>query len=1247
MSVKVGIVLVSYNASTAVRVTLASLRAARLDVDYELVLVDNASREEERVAIRRAVERHVAEASLPWTFVQQPENLGFSGGNNVGIRLLLEDPSITHVCLLNSDVVVSDGWLDRLVAQDVDVVSPVTNKAEGEQWVPIDYEVGLEGALLPDSERLDEGVRAAVQAFAYRRAALFGGVCVDCDATFFCVLLRRAVLESVGLLDDAFFPGGYEDDDYCIRARHAGYPVHLARGVYLHHWGSASFGKLDFEYFNQNAERNRAYLEQKHGITWSRRHHRALLSFSQDAAAAGSAAGARGALELHAKVIGDQVRNYCREFQNLYGDLRHVDALADERTEARAALAAEVQQLPATFRALADEALEARGVADDWLRRMQQLSEMVRRTVDESFAIHALLRSADAQATRGARGGMFRRAWSIVRHGVPFVLRLRGIVFLAGYPYPARDGDGYFQRVRAIDGMFDDRWRIYFDPTPLPGQDAWYDMPAPRTLVLRGGVVGRARRAMVTALVWALALRCRLVYVHSVLRMEDYRLGRLLRLPFTRRVVDVHGVVPEEFRMHDDFFSARIYERHEEAAARRAHCMIAVTESMRHYLHQKYGADLRAQVLVMPIFPGIEPVVGSRPYRGRRPVVVYAGGLHKWQQVPKMIDAIERTRDRCEHRFYCPDPDAVRRMLSQGARADDGVVVDSKSHEELIECYREAHFGFLLRQDSVVNHVACPTKVVEYLAMGIVPIVDTEHVGDFAALGMRFVRIEDFIAGRLPDEVARDEMAAANREVYGRLRTQREAGAVGLREWVAGRSQRDSWATRVLWRLAKLLPPDSRRGRLARRAYRGLGLGAAGDGAAGAAAPTSAGAAVTQPADAAPCDVLVQVDNFHAGGLENVVLDLNVAFMQAGLRVGMLVLGSCGEAVSRTREQGIDVLTAPYDEISYAHWIATARPKVVMSHYSPHGTRLCAEAGVPVLQVVHNTYMWLADAQRAELLESAQHTTLFAAVSEYVRDYSLRRLGLPADRCRVVANGIEVARYRAKPENGDRQLLRRRLGLADDAFVFLSVGSLNHQKNQLSLVRAFAAIADRCPRAALVVLGPHDEAELVRRCRVVIQKHGLERRVLLTGGVPDAHRYYAMADCYAHAAFFEGGQLSMLEALAADLPIVTTEIGFAMHFRGRAGIRVVAAHLDIAEYTGHITALEPSAETERQLADAMALTYADPVRPGLSADVVQAFDRSNAYQTYIEMIQELIAGNALKLQSIEQRSWSKLLSTAG
>ncbi|MEG2851908.1 MAG: hypothetical protein RR879_03545, partial [Hydrogenoanaerobacterium sp.] len=76
----------------------------------------------------------------------------------------------------------------------------------------------------------------------------------------------------------------------------------------------------------------------------------------------------------------------------------------------------------------------------------------------------------------------------------------------------------------------------------------------------------KAKMAVLWAAVIAFVLRSRKMYFHSVLRMPDLGFAKLMRLPFVKSVVDIHGVVPEEFRMHDDYYNAVKYERLEEYA---------------------------------------------------------------------------------------------------------------------------------------------------------------------------------------------------------------------------------------------------------------------------------------------------------------------------------------------------------------------------------------------------------------------------------------------------------------------------------------------------------------------------------------------------------------------------------------------------------------------------------------------------------------------------------------------------------
>ncbi|MCB0746438.1 MAG: hypothetical protein KDC90_03155, partial [Ignavibacteriae bacterium] len=58
---------------------------------------------------------------------------------------------------------------------------------------------------------------------------------------FLCTLIKREVIDKIGGLDERFSPGNYEDDDFCLRNQLAGYKAVVAKGVFIHHYGSVSF----------------------------------------------------------------------------------------------------------------------------------------------------------------------------------------------------------------------------------------------------------------------------------------------------------------------------------------------------------------------------------------------------------------------------------------------------------------------------------------------------------------------------------------------------------------------------------------------------------------------------------------------------------------------------------------------------------------------------------------------------------------------------------------------------------------------------------------------------------------------------------------------------------------------------------------------------------------------------------------------------------------------------------------------
>ena len=136
----------------------------------------------------------------------------------------------------------------------------------------------------------------------------------------------------------------------------------------------------------------------------------------------------------------------------------------------------------------------------------------------------------------------------------------------------------------------------------------------------------------------------------------------------------------------------------------------------------------------------------------------------------------------------------------------------------------------------------------------------------------------------------------------------------------------------------------------------------------------------------------------------------------------------------------------------------------------------------------------------------------------------------------VIPNCIPVEDYQHKPE--DRVRWREENGLSSDAVVFTCVGRLEPQKNPLLLLQAFAELED--PRAHLVLSG---EGSLRQRLQAYVQTNNLCDRVHLIGKQSNVPGVLAASDVFVLSSNWEGNPLAVMEAMAAALPVIATQVG--------------------------------------------------------------------------------------------------------
>ncbi len=228
----VSIVMLSWNAPQFTKMALESIRA-HTSGEYEVIIVDNGSNDE-TVQWLQTLSDPSTGSGQAVRVIYNSTNRGYAGGNNQGMAAANGE----YVVLLNNDVVVTDGWLEGLLSAfaripGLGVSAPRSNKVAGDQIV-----------LDAGYQDLEEMHRYAAQ-----RVQRFRGHGYMTDrAIGLCLCIDRRVIEEVGGIDERFGVGNFEDDDFCLRVRAAGYAIQVCDDVFIHHFGSQTFAanKVDW-----------------------------------------------------------------------------------------------------------------------------------------------------------------------------------------------------------------------------------------------------------------------------------------------------------------------------------------------------------------------------------------------------------------------------------------------------------------------------------------------------------------------------------------------------------------------------------------------------------------------------------------------------------------------------------------------------------------------------------------------------------------------------------------------------------------------------------------------------------------------------------------------------------------------------------------------------------------------------------------------------------------------------------------
>ncbi len=200
--------------------------------------------------------------------------------------------------------------------------------------------------------------------------------------------------------------------------------------------------------------------------------------------------------------------------------------------------------------------------------------------------------------------------------------------------------------------------------------------------------------------------------------------------------------------------------------------------------------------------------------------------------------------------------------------------------------------------------------------------------------------------------------------------------------------------------------------------------------------------------------------------------------------------------------------------------------------------RLAArKAGVPViLSALHSTG-WPDGVGRLNRLLTGI-TDGFIGVAKPHGEHLVKQEKFPAEKVFVIPNGIDVNRFRPRPEC--RATLRAELKLSADTPLVGIVAALRPEKNHELFLRAAALVRRERPETHFVIVGDGPERQQIERMAAVLL---LKEHVHLLGTRGDTEQILAGWDAFALTSHNEANPVSILEALACEVPVVATRVG--------------------------------------------------------------------------------------------------------
>ncbi|BDQ04195.1 glycosyltransferase family 2 protein [Ignavibacterium sp.] len=246
---QITVIIINWNGLDDTIECVKSLKTTDYE-NYKITIVDNNSNEFNKTKLKELQENY-----KDITLIFNESNLGFSGGNNIGIQQALREGA-DYILLLNNDTIVEPSSFSKLISvfeHDINagIASPKINYYDFPDLV---WSAGGKISKIRGSGFAIGNIKSDSIKEEIKEVSFVSGCCM---------LIKKDLFNKVGLLDEDFFLY-LEDTDFCVRVKEAGFKIYVANNSVIYHKVSKSTFKLEKPISLYYTTRNRLLLVNKH-----------------------------------------------------------------------------------------------------------------------------------------------------------------------------------------------------------------------------------------------------------------------------------------------------------------------------------------------------------------------------------------------------------------------------------------------------------------------------------------------------------------------------------------------------------------------------------------------------------------------------------------------------------------------------------------------------------------------------------------------------------------------------------------------------------------------------------------------------------------------------------------------------------------------------------------------------------------------------------------------------------------------